>query len=558
MATSDIPTMIKQRMELLSMIILSEAYILIPVLASILIFYSRSPTDSLAFGLGAIVATVTVKLKIASETTPVKLKVEEDIVRFWKALPDATLVSHGEMQYLELKDSFVLGNEELGRRFLVRSIYRELCDHLERPSCQDKWVVTGTPGIGKTIFSAYYLWIAARKQKTVVWQPFQSQNKPSKTYLMTSGGVQRVALDSNELVDALANSETVYIVDGQAPITCNAWTLLVTPPQYDNYKDLLKEQAFMLYMVPWSYEELLNRKTHLYSDEKALPTTLMERLFEWYGGVPRYVLALPSSLFESLGGKEDDVGDVLVAELTCAIKKHKVSDIVSAHQDRNRAGAYSHRVLHIWNHPGGNPFLFRVAWASRQVESAVLIRLQQESRTDLRRLLQTSGDYGCGNVRGMVFESHAHDVLQGGGRFKVRQLCKGQDPPIDPSVEVTFPTAQCKFFQDLEDVDLGTNLLWWPHSKSFPSIDSLCGPANLFQMTVSQKHPINHQGLSKALKRVDTSESHPRLYFVVPPDVFGTFECQPYHKNEGTVFGSGLGAVAQVEQWALMIPTDVE
>ncbi|KAI7947563.1 hypothetical protein MJO28_009471 [Puccinia striiformis f. sp. tritici] len=513
----------------------------------------RSPTDSLAFGLGAIVATVTVKLSMLE----VKLKVEEDIVRFWKALPDATLVSHGEMQYLELKDSFVLGDEELGRRFLVRSIYQELCDHLERPSCQKKWVVTGTPGIGKTIFSAYYLWIAARKQKTVVWQPFQSQNEPSKTYLMTSGGVQRVALDSNELVDALANSETVYIVDGQAPITCNAWTLLVTPPQYDNYKYLLKEQAFMLYMVPWSYEELLNCKTHLYSDEKALPTTLMERLFEWYGGVPRYVLALASSQFRC-GGKEDDVGDVLVAELTSAIKKHKVSDILNAHQDRNRAGAYSHRVLHIWNHPSGNPFLFHVAWASRQVESAVLIRLQQEFRADLKRLLQTTGDYLCGNVRGMVFESHAHDVLQGGGRFKVRQLCKGQDPPSDPSVEVTFPAAKCKFFQDLEDVDLGTNLLWRPHSKSSPSIDSLCGPANLFQMTVSQKHPINHQGLSKAVKRVDTSKSHPRLYFVVPPDVFGTYKCQPYHNNEGTVFGGRLGAVAQVEQWALMIPTDVE
>ncbi|KAH9461347.1 hypothetical protein Pst134EA_017656 [Puccinia striiformis f. sp. tritici] len=111
--------MIKQRMESLSMIILREAYILIPVLASILIFYSGSPTDSLAFGLGAIVATVTVKLSMLE----VKLKVEEDIVRFWKALPDATLVSHGEMQYLELKDSFVLGDEELGRRFLVRSIY---------------------------------------------------------------------------------------------------------------------------------------------------------------------------------------------------------------------------------------------------------------------------------------------------------------------------------------------------------------------------------------------------------------------------------------------------
>ncbi|OAV92095.1 hypothetical protein PTTG_09723, partial [Puccinia triticina 1-1 BBBD Race 1] len=364
------PTMIKQIMESLSMI---EAYILIPVLASILILYSRSPDYSLWFGLGAIVATVTVKLSPMFE---VKLKVEEDIVRFWKALPEATLVSHGEMQYLELKDSFVLGNQKLGRRFLVRSIYRELCDHSERQSWQQKWVVTGTPGIGKTIFSAYYLWIAARKKKTVVWQPFQSQKEASKTYLMTSGGVQRVALDSNELVDALANSETIYIVDGRAPITCNAWTLLVTSPQDDNYKDLLKEQAFMLYMAPWSYEELLNCKAHLYSDEKALPTTLMERLFEWHGGVPKYVLASASSLFKSLGGKEDDVWDVLVAELTRTIKKHKVSDILSAHQDRTRAGEYSHRVLHIWNHPGGNPSLFRVAWASRRVESAVLLRLQ--------------------------------------------------------------------------------------------------------------------------------------------------------------------------------------
>ncbi|WAR63239.1 hypothetical protein PtB15_18B321 [Puccinia triticina] len=483
--------MIKQIMESLSMI---EAYILIPVLASILILYSRSPDYSLWFGLGAIVATVTVKLSPMFE---VKLKVEEDIVRFWKALPEATLVSHGEMQYLELKDSFVLGNQKLGRRFLVRSIYRELCDHSERQSWQQKWVVTGTPGIGKTIFSAYYLWIAARKKKTVVWQPFQSQKEASKTYLMTSGGVQRVALDSNELVDALANSETIYIVDGRAPITCNAWTLLVTSPQDDNYKDLLKEQAFMLYMAPWSYEELLNCKAHLYSDEKALPTTLMERLFEWHGGVPKYVLASASSLFKSLGGKEDDVWDVLVAELTRTIKKHK-------------------------------------------------------------RLLQTPDDYDCGSFRGMVFESHAHNVLQGGGRFKVRQLCKGRDPPSDPSVEVTFPVAECKLFRDLEDVDLGTNLLWRPHSKSFPSIDSLCGPANFFQMTASQRHPINHQGLSKALKRVDTSESHPRLYFVVPPDVFGTYKCQPYHNNEGKVFGSGLGAVAQVEQWALMIPTEVE
>jgi hypothetical protein len=63
------------------------------------------------------------------------------------------LVGEGDKQYLKLKESYVLGNEELGR-YIVRPIYKELCGRLGRGDVR-KWVVTGTPGIGKPIFSAY-------------------------------------------------------------------------------------------------------------------------------------------------------------------------------------------------------------------------------------------------------------------------------------------------------------------------------------------------------------------------------------------------------------------
>ncbi|KAA1089941.1 hypothetical protein PGTUg99_030778 [Puccinia graminis f. sp. tritici] len=88
----------------------------------------------------------------------VKVKEELDLARFWKALPDARLVTESEMEYLQLKESYVLEDRALGDRFLVRPIYKEITKLFEHQGFT-KWVVTGTPGIGKTIFSAYYMWI---------------------------------------------------------------------------------------------------------------------------------------------------------------------------------------------------------------------------------------------------------------------------------------------------------------------------------------------------------------------------------------------------------------
>ncbi|PLW41669.1 hypothetical protein PCANC_13173 [Puccinia coronata f. sp. avenae] len=481
-----------------------------------------------ALDSGSAIAKVAAQLTpCAARETPLIVKAkgnieEENILRFWKNLPEATLVADGEMAYLELKESYVLGNPNLGHRFIVRPIYKELCARMDTEG-SGQWVVTGTPGIGKAIFSAYYLWTAACKNKTVLWEPFQTPGRPVRTYLMTSSGVELLADNSDKLANARANSETLYIVDGRAPQQCQAWTLLVTSPQRKHYKDILKESSSsLLYMPPWSYEELEFCKAVLYPDERILPTTLMRRLFEWYGGVPRFVVARAKDQLKKLDGDEEAVLEKMVGDLTQAISGVPMRKIIELHLARSRDGEYSHHVLHLCRHPKKGLRQFQLAWASSQVKNLVFDRFVQEIRSDQAYFLTRISRLD--DLRGLVFEVYAHAALRDGGRFQARRLdC---DPPSDQSVEVTFPAAERQYFR----------------------------------VTVSEQHAIKHQSLMKALGAVNKAQYQPspRLYFVVPSDRYFTYKRQPYLKADGKVYTDRLGDVGKVEQWALMIPTGRE
>ncbi|KNF02627.1 hypothetical protein PSTG_04222 [Puccinia striiformis f. sp. tritici PST-78] len=273
---------------------------------------------------------------ISSQT--VKSAVEKEIIHFWKGLPTADLVGEGKGQYLDLKGAYVLGNPELGHRFLVRSVYEELRKHIDDSIAKSKWVVTGTPGLEKPFF------------------PLTTCGSPHAREKLWCGSLSKlnrmVAYGSPELVNALQKSETLYIVDGQPPLLRCARTLLLTSPQYQNYKDICKQShSELLYMPPWSYEELQHCKAILY---QKLPTTLMDKLFDWYGGVLQYVLARALDEFtESGGNKKVAVGTVL-AILKRAIGKGSLTGIIKVHEAEHLDGEYSHRVLHLCRHPSGS------------------------------------------------------------------------------------------------------------------------------------------------------------------------------------------------------------
>ncbi|KAG5186713.1 hypothetical protein JKP88DRAFT_254422 [Tribonema minus] len=91
------------------------------------------------------------------------------IVEFWHALSEAT----EEDGWLILVDgTFFMGDPTRGTCIYVRSCYRDLTEHIEQLLAigTRRVVVTGTPGIGKSVYAFYWLWRLCQAGKTVVYQ----------------------------------------------------------------------------------------------------------------------------------------------------------------------------------------------------------------------------------------------------------------------------------------------------------------------------------------------------------------------------------------------------
>uniref|UniRef100_A0AAV1TNZ9 Mannose-6-phosphate isomerase n=1 Tax=Peronospora matthiolae TaxID=2874970 RepID=A0AAV1TNZ9_9STRA len=92
---------------------------------------------------------------------------------------------------------------------------------------------------------------------------------------------------------------------------------------------------------------------------------------------------------------------------------------------------------------------------------------------------------------------------------------------------------QTLFFKRGHDVthsDVGEFLQ--PASRNYELVDAMAKPDELFQVTCAQVHPCEQNGLLKALEMLGNPDE-PRLYFVVPPDVYEGFEYQEYHTVKG-------------------------
>jgi predicted metallopeptidase len=134
-------------------------------------------------------------------------------------------------------------------------------------------------------------------------------------------------------------------------------------------------------MEPWDYEEMQHCKAILYPNEEILPTTLMDRLIDWYGGVPRYVLELASARFKALDGNEDAVLQELVGKVNLELNQRSPIDFFKSLQVAEIDGNYPHLVIHIRRHPSGNLDQFDLRWASHEVRSVMEEVVHQELRS---------------------------------------------------------------------------------------------------------------------------------------------------------------------------------
>eukprot|EP00026_Physarum_polycephalum_P003866 Phypoly_transcript_03882.p1 GENE.Phypoly_transcript_03882~~Phypoly_transcript_03882.p1 ORF type:complete len:429 (+),score=66.04 Phypoly_transcript_03882:89-1375(+) len=192
------------------------------------------------------------------------------VVEFWNALPNAKLTEYKgkgkkkadgnkvEPTFLELTvGTYFLGEKKFGSRLLVRECYKELIEVtfgiIEGGS---DLVITGNPGIGKSFFLFYFLYLLRVKDPdatVVVYRHLEN-----RWYLFSKDGIStQVGAKGQEVFDKyLTDPNTWYLVDTATPLEVKAKTLLLSSPYVQQYKEFRKTNAHICFMPVWSKEEI--------------------------------------------------------------------------------------------------------------------------------------------------------------------------------------------------------------------------------------------------------------------------------------------------------------
>jgi hypothetical protein len=122
------------------------------------------------------------------------------------------------------------------------------------------FALTGTPGIGKSVFLFYLLWRLARREKPPEAILIHRAQDMGFIYLITSNGCFATR-DPVSVAHFLVKKTTWYLTDtlDPEPTLPFATTILVASPNRKHYKEFLKvhDAVPLHYLEPWSLEELL-------------------------------------------------------------------------------------------------------------------------------------------------------------------------------------------------------------------------------------------------------------------------------------------------------------
>ena len=92
---------------------------------------------------------------------------------------------------------------------------------------------------------------------------------------------------------------------------------------------------------------------------------------------------------------------------------------------------------------------------------------------------------------------------------------------------------------DLQDIatELSIGVCGWGRVKKIldpaPAINAVVLPDKLFEIAVSEDHRVNAKGLAKAVRWMPAEKGPVQLFFVVPPDVFSSYQKQNLTQDRG-------------------------
>ncbi|CAB4424168.1 unnamed protein product [Rhizophagus irregularis] len=505
----------------------------------------------------------------------------ESLEKVWKAFKEATIDDN--VLNLSNDASYLLGVDDYGNpisTIFIRDCYLDLSKIIFE-SNRSRWRITGNPGIGKTFFGYYLLYIIAKANRTVIYH--QHHRSP---ILFSEDKVYCSKVDNIHLFkDYLGKNDTWYIVDAREPMEFRGKTILVCSPQMTYYKT---------FDFTWD-------KCTIHAEE-------VRALHYKWGGIPRFVLfharnynsqrqldaaitEVEKSIMYFVG--ETSSGNSANHNLVHICTNVPVKETDQAEEvDQEEEAGQEEEVRNIQNKGKGreiegsstsatlvNPadlatstdskladkmsyYSERILeFASDYISEMVINKLAEKHKQELLDFVNSSDDLNeFGSLRGTMFERLAHRKLLRGGKFKVRPIdrdLKRNDPML------VLNNMEKVLFSDIDDIGdatntSGTTKYYIPTQKNNKSFDSFIPTNKFFQMTIAERHPIVKSGLEKYIRGITRPDEEISFYFVLPETRFTTYREQSIHTTKKTVIKKKPAWFGRFKQYALELDLKIK
>jgi hypothetical protein len=370
----------------------------------------------------------------------------------------------------------------------------------------NKIIVTGTPGIGKSLFLIYFLWFLVKKEKRILFifgPDIIYYDGKGGVFTFASGGIPHPSNSDfwNEALWCLFDSKGKKESDLSIIPYDRCKCIVATCPRRDIVNDFKKDLNPKWFVMPlWTKDEL-EAIARLFPDSDAW----LDR-FEILGGIPRHVLEITENSPTQI--LKEACSD---CTLDNCIRK------IGIHSRITESSKSLHALVHMTS---VSPYTeSSVCYASPTAVEIIVREKRIRSKCEIRELLESSeGNPLIASLCGYIFEPYAIELLEKGGPFKCRELVRGNTNPKPAETELEIPKSEKKIVKEVLS-NQALNQLYVPSTKNYTAIDAWIPGIGAFQMTVGKNHDIKNVAIDDLAKLGKAN----RLYWLLPPLHYPSF-----------------------------------
>ena len=400
-----------------------------------------------------------------------------------------TKVVDGALNAIDMSFYEKQGNRPILLRSCYFDLFELILDSLRIPRDNHRHLILGSPGIGKSWFHVFCLYVLVKADVPVFIQ------RKELTALFFKGEAYRCrTLNGNRLLRRTNIWHLYDRAEGPTGIGAGNIAVMVSSPDVKAYKEYAKTCHFgRMFMPLWSFAELTKANLLCLPASSILTEVILEERYQLCGGIARHIF--------------DDNEDYLT-KYEPPISSIKMKTLVSL------KSAEIHKITHqiFGLNVHENYFKYEIAFLSNLIADKVIDQMNLDRSSALTELLKKVLDSNTASLCGKLYERMGIRRLTSGFRLEL-QFLNHPNMRRGAITKIVLPEVIHRYdfeSNSLDSVIWGSagSTLWAPQNTSFPCIDCLLllphakpKPAALgFQFTVSPDHPILQRPLNAIIE----------------------------------------------------------